>query len=128
MSQISRYRPLVRRAWPHITRWYEERRATWLASEPYAYTRLRRIVARHDHRALRPALDEWAQHFDNADPRVHPAIATALLSLGKERYGATHEGGKADAWEALAAALPNVRRALRAGRVTSSLPPLNATN
>jgi len=118
---------LLRRAWPHLTRWYEEGRAAWLASEPYAYARLRRIVARHDHAAFRPALDEWAQHFDTADPRVHPAIATALLALGKERYGAIRERGEADAWEALATALPQVRRAMRATPRGSALPPLNAT-
>ena len=119
---------LLRRTWPQVTRWYEEGRAAWLASEPYAYARLRRTVARHDHASLRPALDEWAQRFENADPRLDHTITTALLGLGKERYGATREGGEADAWKALAAALPQVRRAMRSGRRTSSLPPLNATN
>jgi hypothetical protein len=118
---------LLRRAWPHMTRWYQEARAAWLASEPHAYTRLRRIVGRHDHAALRPALDEWAKRFDNEDPRIHPAIATALLALGKERYGTAREQGESDAWEALATALPQVRRAVRASPRSSALPPLNAT-
>jgi hypothetical protein len=118
---------LLRRAWPHMTRWYKEGHAAWLASEPYAYTRLHRIVGRHNHAALRPALDEWADRFDNGDPRLHPAIATALLALGKERYGTTREQGASDAWEALATALPQARRAMRAAPSSSALPPLNAT-
>jgi hypothetical protein len=118
---------LLRRAWPQATRWYQERHAAWLASEHYAFARLRRIVGRHDHAALRPALDEWAKRFDNEDPRLHPAIATALLALGKKRYGTTREQGESDAWEALATALPQVRRAMRATPRSSALPRLNAT-
>ena len=118
---------LLRRAWPHMTRWYQEWHAAWLASEPYAYARLRRIVSRHDHAALRPALDEWADRFDNGDPRLHPGIATALLALGKERYGTAREQGASDAWGALATSLPQARRATRATPRGSALPPLNAT-
>ena len=118
---------LLRRAWPRLRRWYEEGKAAWLTSEPYAYARVRRAVARRDYASLHTALDEWALRFDRGDPRLHPAIAAPLLALGATHYGRTHEGDEVASWEALAAALTLARRDMRATSRGSALPPLNPT-
>lgn len=117
---------ILRIAVPPLVRAVRDRYAEWLASERWAYSVLRGVVAGRRFADLYPALDDWAQKVPGPDPRRHPALKDALVWLGAARYGAKEVGNTASAWKAIAAALPDARRASRkvASRA-SALPALN---
>ena len=115
---------LVRRIVPPLRRLLAARRSAWLASEAHAFHELSDIVRRHDHRRLRPALDEWAGRVATGDPRRDPRLAAALEALGRARYG-TRPIDEAAAWQQLGAALANGRRLSASHGKAAVLPPLN---
>ena len=117
---------LLRRALPPLGRWARARHADWLASEPHAYAKLRRVAGRRDCAALRSALDAWAAKVPGPDPRRHPGLQDALTRIGAARYGRTASADTTAAWGALFSALPEARRASRALQAGATvLPPLN---
>ena len=115
---------LARRLWPPLRRWAGARRAEWLASETHAYRELRRVVARRDHAALRPALDRWSERVAGEDPRRDPRLRSAMTSLGAARYGGEVTEPE-DGWRALETVLPTLRRSRSGHRTAAALPPLN---
>jgi hypothetical protein len=120
--------PLVRRAVPRVRRGLERWHATRAATERHAFAAVRRAAAARDMSRLYPALEDWARKAGDPDPRRDAALSRALNDLGASRYGPAR-GGEAQAWRALADALPGARRSRRArGRadgLRANLPPLN---
>jgi hypothetical protein len=117
----------IRRAVPPLRARQAERRAHRLASEAHAFAGLERAVRRRDHATLRQALDLWASRTAGPDPRDDPAVHAALTALGAARYGgASDRGEEGAAWNKLARALPDARRATNApAAATRPLPALN---
>jgi hypothetical protein len=111
---------------PMLGCWISDARGRRLASEAYAYSELRRVIASRDHARLRPALDLWAERVTGPDPREELRVRAALTALGAARYGAAAPTDTDDAWRALAEELPDARKSCRS---TSSglraLPRLN---
>jgi hypothetical protein len=114
----------LRRLAPRLGTWVARHRADWLASEPHAWSELKRAVRARDHARLRPALDRWAARTPGADPRREQHLSAALAALGAARYG-TGQAREADAWGTLGEVLPEIRRAARNRVPTYALPPLN---
>ena len=117
---------LLRRLLPPLRRRWAERRAARLASEGYAYRRLREVVDRHDNRALRPALDLWAARLAGPDPRQQASLQQALAAVGATRYGPQGLTDDTAAWLALGKALDAARDSSRKKTGHAGwLPPLN---
>jgi hypothetical protein len=117
---------LLRRIAPGLSRLWSERTAAWLASEGHAYAKLRRVVAKRDHAALRPALDLWAGRAAGPDPREVPQLQAALTALGKARYGPAAPSSEMDAWGEISGAITTLRNTRRVRfRLASPLPSLN---
>jgi hypothetical protein len=116
---------LLRRALPPLRRAAGAARARWLASERWAWGRLRRAVRARDRAELQRGLDLWARRLDGPDPRRDPELLAALAALGAARHAAPARGGEDAAWRAVAAVLPRLRRAARAPAARGALPPLN---
>lgn len=110
--------PRVRHAWAR-------QHAAHLASEAYAFGRLKTVVARRDGRALYGALDVWAGRLDGPDPRRRPDVTSALTAIGAARYGGGRASGEEAAWHALSQALRVARHDAHRRRATDALPPLN---
>jgi hypothetical protein len=98
-------------------------RASRVASEAYAWRRLRVVIGRRDIGSLHAALDLWAERIPGTDPRRRDDIEAALVGIGAARYGA---GATEDpSWAALARAVADARHDARRRPVRSALPPLN---
>lgn len=113
------------RLMPRARQVLADRHAAHLASEAYAFGRLKTVMARRDARALYGALDLWAGRLDGADPRRRPDVAAALAAIGAARYGASGPGDDGRAWRALAQAVTTARHDARRRTSASPLPPLN---
>ncbi|MEM8631967.1 MAG: hypothetical protein AAGF74_12075 [Pseudomonadota bacterium] len=113
------YGPRLRAAW-------QARRAQHRASEGYAFRALRSAIAGQDLTAAAAAAGTWAAHFprDASGP-----LAAALSEVSAKRYGPDPvQPSRAD-WNALDAAVYEIRRnakaATRARAAASNLPGLN---
>lgn len=117
----------LRLAWRHMQRRLAARRAARLASEAHAWRALMQVMARKDHAALYPALCTWAMRTDGEDPRNAAAVQTALVALGRGRYGPcdARSASNPDAWGDLRSALHAVRRRPGADARRGALPDLN---
>jgi hypothetical protein len=100
---------LFHRMSPMLGCWIGDARGRRLASEAYAYSELRRVIASRDHARLRPALDLWAERVTGPDPREQPRLRSALAELGAARYGPAAPMDTDHAWRSLAKGLPGVR-------------------
>jgi hypothetical protein len=111
---------------PMLGCWISDARGRRLASEAYAYSELRRVIASRDHARLRPALDLWAERVTGPDPREQPRLRSALAELGAARYGPAAPTDTDHAWHDLAEALPDARKSCRStSSALRALPRLN---
>jgi hypothetical protein len=104
-----------------------KRREARLASEDHAWRSLMLAVAQHDHAALYPALDTWAERVNGVDPRLVSEVQAALVTLWRGRYGAD-SGSKAHpnkAWRNLGDTLRSARKPPPSKALHNTLLPLN---
>ena len=117
---------LLKRLIPPLVRMVRAGHDAWLASEPYAFSLVKRAARKRDLAALLPALDEWAKRVPGSDPRTALALKTALHEIGASRYGRQASASKDTGWHSLQSALADARRdAVRTRKEQYHLQPLN---
>ncbi len=103
----------LRRFGPGLSSRRETRRAARLASEPHAFALVRQAAAARDAPGLFTALTLWTARLPAApapDP-AETALAAALATLGRARYGNPPGDAPPEAWARLAPALDAARKA-----------------
>ena len=117
---------LLKRLIPPLVRMVQAGYDAWLASEPYAFSLVKRAARKRDLAALLPALDEWAKRVPGSDPRNAHALKSALHEIGASRYGRQTTASKDAGWNSLQGALADARReAVRTRNEPYRLQPLN---
>lgn len=117
----------VRRATPAVRRRLSAWHAQRLASEGYAWGRLKSAVARRDTATLYGALELWVDRIGGRDPRRRSNVEAALVGIGAARYGSA-AAGEDGSWRALSRALAAARHDALHRPESSALPPLNPTH
>lgn len=116
---------VVRRARGPIGQWWQATRLAWQRSEHAAWRTLLRKIKARDLAGVRHAMDVWlCVSAPDGQSNPTPDVMAALNALGHARYGQT-PGDDGTAWQDLAHALTDMRRAARGERQDDPLPPLN---
>ena len=114
---------------PKLDTWWRALKATYLASEAYAYAQAQAAIrARNFAKALR-AIDLWSGRLASVHSVRQSHLSEALARLGAAYYRGERMWSSDRQWTEVGSALRNARReylaASRAARTSQALPPLN---
>lgn len=120
------------RVWPRLVTWQARRREAYVASEAYAYKRIRSAVRAKNLGTSLSAIERWSKLLPAGGDGEDAQLSTALAQLGALNYSNDRLADSRAAWSALSAALSVARRRRRAEQAAreaaSALPPLNLSS
>lgn len=120
---------VLARVRPQLDAWWRQRRAAYLASEAYAFSRVRTAIRARNLSETLGAIDLWSAHLrDVRKDRLAP-VTDALAQVGAGFYRGERTSPSDRQWlevrHALMAARSEYLAAFRVRREASALPPIN---